>query len=96
VRAMFRAQFMGAIRLVVWTAVFLFGLAVTILRRLDVSTWATRLVHPHADRDALNRQAQVIAETSSAVDVARDNGMRLIEQCDAGSVATDIYATKAV
>jgi len=91
---MFRAQLMGAIRLVVWTSVFLFGLAVTILRR--VSTWATRVVHPHADLDALNRQAQVIAATSSAVDVARDNGMRLIEQCDAGSVATDIYATKAV
>jgi len=94
VRVMFRAQFMGAIRLAAWAAAFLFGLAVTILRRL--STWATRLVHPHADLDVLNRQAQVIAATSSAVDVARDNGMRLIEQCDAGSVATSRSATKVL
>jgi len=96
VRVMLRAQFMGAIRLVAWTAVFLFRLAVTLLRRLDVSRWATRLVHPHADLDALSRQAQVSAEASSVVDVARHNGMRLIEQCDAGGVAAGSSATKAL
>lgn len=95
-RVMLRAQFMGAVRLVAWTGVFLFGLAVTILRRLDLSRWATRLVHPHAVFDPQSRQAQVSAEASSAVDVAHHNGMRLIEQCDAGAVAASRPATKVL
>ncbi len=93
-RVTLRAQFMGVVRLVVWTGAFLLGLAGTIRRRLDVSRRVNRLVHPHAVFDPLSRQAQVSAEASSAMDVAHHNGMRLIEQCDAGTVATSRPATK--
>jgi len=92
---MLRAQFMGAVRLLAWTCVSLFSLAVTILRRLDLSRRATRVVHPHAAFDAQSRKAQGSAEASSAMVVAHHNGMRLIEQCEAGAVATGSQATKA-
>jgi len=96
VRVMVRAQFMGAVRLLIWICVSLFGLAVTISRRLDVSRWATRLVHPHTVFDAQSRQPEVSAEASSAVDVAHHNGMRLIEHCEASAVVNDTQATKAL
>lgn len=94
VRVMLRAQFIGVVRLVAWTGIFLFGRAVTILHRLGVSKWATRLVHPHADFDALNRQVLVSTEESSAVAVAQHNGRRLIEHCDAGKVASPAPAMR--
>jgi len=94
VRVMLRAQFMGVVRLAVWAGAFLVGLAGTVLRRLDVSRRVNRLVHPHAVFDPLSRQAQVSAEASSAMDVAHHNGMRLIEQCDAGTVANSRPAAK--
>jgi len=98
VRVMLRAHLMGVVRLAAWTGAFLFGLAGTMLRRLDVSRWANRLVHPHAVFGARSRQAQVSAEASSAADVAHHNGMRLIEQCDAGAgaVATSRPDTKVL
>ena len=91
-----RAQLMGVVRLAAWAGSLLVGLAGTVLRRLDASRWANRLVHPCAVFDAESRKAQVSAESSSAADVAHHNGMRLIEQCDAGAVATSRSATKVL
>ena len=95
-RVMLRAQLMGVVRLGAWTGAFLFCLAGTMLRRLDVSRWANRLVHPHAVSDAHSQHAQVSTGAPSAADVAHDNGLRLIEQCDAGTVAAGRPAAKAL
>jgi len=94
VLVMLRAHFIGVVRLVAWTGIFLFGRAVTIFHRVAGSKWATRTVHPDADLDALNRQVLVRAEESSAA-VAQHNGRRLIEQCDAGQVASPAAADRA-
>ena len=64
VLVMLRAQFIGVVRLVAWTGIFLFGRAVTIFHHVGGSKWATRSVHPDADFDELNRQVLVSTEES--------------------------------
>ncbi|NMM23370.1 MAG: hypothetical protein HHJ11_07715 [Phycicoccus sp.] len=92
-RVMLRAQFMGVVRLAIWTGAFLLGVAGTMVRRLDLSRWASRLAHPSTIFGAHSRQAN--EEASPAVDVAHDNGMRLIEQCEAGSAASEVASEVA-
>ncbi|NMM35826.1 MAG: hypothetical protein HHJ13_17885 [Phycicoccus sp.] len=94
-RVMLRAQFMGVVRLAIWTGAFLLGVAGTMVRRLDLSRWASRLAHPSTIFGAHSRQARANAEASPAVDVAHDNGMRLIEQCEAGSAASEVASEVA-
>lgn len=93
VLVMLRAQFIGVVRLVAWTGIFLFGRAVTIFHRLGGSKWVTRSGHPDVDFDVLNQQVLVSTEEASAA-VAQHNGRRLIEQCDAGKVASPAPAMR--
>jgi len=93
VLAMLRAQFIGVVRLVAWTGIFLFGRAVTIFHRLGGSKWVTRSGHPDADFDVLSQRLPVSTEVCSAA-VAEDNGRRLIEQCDGGTVASPAPAMR--
>ncbi len=93
VLSMLRAQFIGVVRLVAWTGIFLFGRAVTIFHRLGGSKGVTRSGHPDADFDVLNQRCPVSTEESSAA-VARHNGRRLIEQCDGGEVASPAPAMR--